>query len=85
LFGHYKPDPETYRGAAKLLGVDCAELMLVACHPDDLRAAKTQGCRSAYVLRPFEHGAEHRPYKHERDEFDIEAADFVDLAAQLGA
>ena len=46
LFHHYKPDPETYLGTAELLGVAAAELMLVACHPDDLRAARGAGCRT---------------------------------------
>ena len=38
LFGHYKPDPETYLGAARLLDIPPCALMLVASHPGDLRA-----------------------------------------------
>lgn len=85
LFGHYKPDPEVYRGAAKLLDVATAELMLVACHPSDLRAAKAQGCRTGYVIRPLEHGASSAAYEYRKEEFDVVAADFLDLAASLGA
>jgi 2-haloacid dehalogenase len=85
LFGRYKPDPEAYRGTAKLLGIDCAELMLVACHPDDLRGAKAQGCRTAYVLRPLERGAGTPAYEYRREEFDVVASDFLALAAALGA
>jgi len=33
-------DPETYLGAADLLGVKPAELMMVAAHKDDLHAAR---------------------------------------------
>ncbi len=57
LFGHYKPDPECYRGCARLLDLAPAELMLVAAHPSDLRAARAAGLRTAYVRRPLEQGA----------------------------
>ena len=60
LFRHYKPDPETYLGTAELLGIAAADLMLVACHPDDLRAARAAGCRTGYVERPLELGPGHR-------------------------
>jgi 2-haloacid dehalogenase len=83
LFGHYKPDPEVYRGAAKLLGIATAELMLVACHPSDLRAAKAQGCRTGYVVRPLEHGAGSAAHEYREEEFDVVAADFLDLATSL--
>jgi 2-haloacid dehalogenase len=85
LFGHYKPDPETYLGCARLLDVAPAELMLVACHPSDLRAARTNGLRTAYVRRPFEHGPSTRPPAFEDDEFDLVAADFEQLADLLAA
>jgi 2-haloacid dehalogenase len=85
LFGHYKPDPETYLGTARLLDVAPAELMLVAAHPSDLRAAKAQGCRTAYVIRPLEFGAGHPLPDYATDEFDLVADDFLDLARQLGA
>jgi 2-haloacid dehalogenase len=85
LFGHYKPDPQAYRGTAKLLGIECAELMLVACHPDDLRAARREGCRTAYVLRPMERGLGYPPYTYAPNEFDILASDFIDLAGKLSA
>lgn len=85
LFGHYKPDPETYLGTARLLDLAPAELMLVAAHPPDLRAAKAQGCRTAYVIRPLEFGAGHPLPDYAADEFDLVADDFPDLARQLGA
>lgn len=83
LFGHYKPDPETYQGTARLLGIDTDELMLVAAHPSDLRAARALGCRTAYVIRPLEFGEGHPPYAYEAEEFDLVAEGFNDLAAQL--
>jgi 2-haloacid dehalogenase len=85
LFGHYKPDPETYLGAARLFGVAPNELMLVACHPSDLQAAARCGLRTAYVERPAEFGAGGPVPVVGEGEFDWVARDFLDLARQLGA
>jgi 2-haloacid dehalogenase len=40
LFHHFKMDPEVYRGAVDLLGYKPEEVMLVAAHSPDLRAAQ---------------------------------------------
>jgi 2-haloacid dehalogenase len=80
---HYKPDPETYLGAADLLGVAPHELMLVAAHKDDLRAALACGLKTAYVTRPREHGPGKKPDVARDPAFDIHARDFNDLARQL--
>jgi 2-haloacid dehalogenase len=85
LFHHYKPDPQAYLGCADLLGVSPDQLMLVAAHPGDLRAARAAGLRTGYVARPLEHGPRREPHRIERDEFDVTATDFVDLAERLGA
>jgi 2-haloacid dehalogenase len=85
LFHHYKPDAETYLGTAELLGIAPAELMLVACHPDDLRAARAAGCRTGYVERSLELGPGHPLARVEDNEFDVVASDFVELADRLGA
>jgi 2-haloacid dehalogenase len=85
LFGHYKPDPEVYLGAARLL--DCAphEVMMVAAHPSDLRAAAACGLRTAYVPRPLERGPGGPMEPWTEGEFDVVADGFVDLARRLGA
>ncbi len=83
LFRHYKPDAETYLGAADLLGLAPHEVMLVACHPSDLRAAKAAGMRTGYVARPDENGTGRSP-PFEPHEFDCTADDFVDLDRRLG-
>lgn len=85
LFGHYKPDPEAYLGAARLLDVAPAELMLVAAHPSDLRAAAACGLRTAYVARPDEFGAGGPTAPWTAGEFDFAAGSFIELARQLGA
>jgi 2-haloacid dehalogenase len=84
LIGRYKPDLEVYRMAARLLGVEAGELMLVAAHPPDLLAAKRAGLKAAYVPRPLEHGPG-RPPPPADPSFDVVAGDFLDLAARLGA
>lgn len=85
LFRHYKPDPEAYLGCAGLLDVAPDELMLVAAHPSDLRAARDVGLRTAYVSRPLEYGPDRPPRAPAEGEFDLHASDFADLAGQLGA
>jgi 2-haloacid dehalogenase len=84
LINRYKPDLEVYRMAARLLGVETGELMLVAAHPPDLLAAKRAGLKAAYVPRPLEHGPG-RPPPPADPSFEVVASDFLDLAAQLGA
>ncbi|CAA0124625.1 (S)-2-haloacid dehalogenase 4A [Mycolicibacterium vanbaalenii] len=85
IFGHYKPDREAYLGTAALLDVAPDELMLVAAHPGDLRAAADAGLRTAFVFRPAEHGPERTLRKPDDAEFDFMADDFLHLADQLGA
>ena len=80
LFQHYKPDPEVYLGAARLLGLQPAQVMMVAAHPSDLRAAAACGLRTAYVPRPLEHGPGGWMEASTAGEFDVVASDFIALA-----
>ena len=52
----YKPRPEVYRTAIRLLGLRPGEVMMVAAHNYDLDAARACGLRTAFVPRPAEHG-----------------------------
>jgi 2-haloacid dehalogenase len=85
VFRHYKPDREAYRGCAEILDVAPDELMLVAAHPADLRAARDAGLRTGFVFRPGEHGPDRTLRKPADGEFEVMADDFLDLAEQLGA
>ncbi len=87
LFGHYKPDPEVYLGAAKLLGPSASQIMMTAAHIDDLLAAKKLGLRTALVTRLQEFGPNGKPSTAAEAEgvVDVIATDFMDLAAQMGA
>lgn len=87
LIHKYKPDPAVYLMAARLLGVEPGELMLVAAHPSDLRAAKACGLRTGYVPRPAEYGAP-EGFAADADavrDFDVVADDFHHLARLLAA
>ncbi|MGY1747508.1 haloacid dehalogenase type II [Blastococcus sp. SYSU D00695] len=56
VVGHYKPDPEVYDSAPRLLGLRPAQVLMVAAHVSDLTAARARGLRTAYVHRPDEFG-----------------------------
>ena len=83
LVKHYKPDPETYLMASNLLDLRHDEVMLVAAHPSDLRAAQTHGLRAAYVLRPLEWGPEGEAEPADPS-FDLVVDDLVELAEKSG-
>ena len=84
MAGVFKPDPAIYDMAATYLGLDPAEIMMVASHKYDIRAAGRLGFATAFVTRPLEFGADGDADVAYSDEFDINASDFLDLAQQLG-
>ena len=83
-FGHYKPDPEVYLGAASALGLKAGEVMMVAAHKSDLRAAQAVGMRAAFVERPLEKGPAGGADLLPDPDADVQATDFLDLADRLG-
>lgn len=84
LFQHYKPDPETYLGAARLLSLPPHQVMMCAAHNDDLAAARRQGLKTCFFARPTEYGPlQRRDFKADAA-WDIIAADINDVADQLG-
>jgi 2-haloacid dehalogenase len=84
MAGAFKPDPAVYHMAATYLGRRPAEIMMVASHKYDLRAAGGLGFRTAFVARPLELGAGGRVDVRYEEEFDINASDFLELADRLG-
>ena len=81
---HYKPDPETYLGAASLLGLEPNEVMMVAAHQNDLRSAQKAGLKAAFVPRPDEFGPERDVDTTPDPAFDFVASSFEELATKLG-
>jgi 2-haloacid dehalogenase len=84
MAGVFKPDPAIYRMAATYLGLEPAEIMMVASHKYDIRAAHELGFQTAFVARPLEFGVDGDADVAYSDEFDVNASDFLDLAEQLG-
>ncbi|WP_448641049.1 haloacid dehalogenase type II [Geodermatophilus sp. URMC 63] len=81
--GHYKPDPEVYDSAPRLLDVPPSAVCMVAAHTDDLAAARARGLRTAYVHRPDEFGGDPVPPAADPDA-DLSVASFEELATTLG-
>jgi 2-haloacid dehalogenase len=84
LFRHFKPDPETYLGVAKMLDVEPGQVMMAAAHNGDLGHARKCGLMTAFFARPKEYGPhQKRDYAAEQD-WDVVATDIEDLATKLG-
>lgn len=77
----YKPAPEVYMTAVRLLGMQPDEVMLVAAHPFDLKGARRVGLQTAFIDRPLEHG----PGSAARADPDADesVADLPELAGRL--
>ena len=84
IAGNYKPEPAVYRNAADLLDLAPAEVMMVAAHNGDLVAAAGVGLGTAFVSRPTEYGPDQTADLSAENAYDVLAADFGDLAVQLG-
>ncbi len=80
----YKPAPKTCLTGAELLGLKPAQVMMVAAHRSGLLAAAAQGLKTAFVPRPMEFGPDRRPDPMPNPPLGIAAADFRDLASQMG-
>ncbi|HEY6786989.1 MAG TPA: haloacid dehalogenase type II, partial [Trebonia sp.] len=79
----YKPDPVAYQGPAGFLGIEPAEIMLVAAHPTDLTEARAAGLATAYVSRPAEYGERSGRDAAPAGDWDVVASSITGLAAQL--
>ncbi len=84
LAGAYKPDHEVYVKAADLLGLKPEQVMMVAAHRGDLRAAAEVGFRTAFVPRPLEYGPDGDRDVTPDPAYDLVATDCGELAGQLG-
>jgi 2-haloacid dehalogenase len=85
LFGHYKPDPETYLGACRLLDLPPDQVMMAAAHNGDLRAARALGLQTGFLSRPTEYGPGQTTDLGPEQDWDIIATDIEAMATLLGA
>jgi 2-haloacid dehalogenase len=82
FFKKVKPDPTIYTDAAEMLCMQPSEIMMVACHAQDLNAARNAGFTTAYVNRPLEYGPDVAP-EAKPDPYDYDADSFIELAGML--
>ncbi len=84
LFGHFKPDPETYLGVARLLDLRPDQVMMAAAHNGDLAAARRCGLLTAFFPRPTEYGPHQVRDTAAEQDWDIVATDIQHMATLLG-
>jgi 2-haloacid dehalogenase len=84
VFKAYKPQPQTYLGAAEMLGLPPGQVLMVAAHNSDLRHAQQLGLKTAFVARPTEYGPAQKIDLAPDGEWNYVARDFVHLAEMLG-
>ena len=75
--GSFKPHPSVYRMAARSLGTEPRQIMMVASHTFDIMGARACGYRGAYVNR-YGLPREESPYQP-----DVEVRNFTELAELL--
>lgn len=83
LFGHFKPDPQTYLGVAAMLDLRPEQVMMAAAHNGDLAAARGCGLMTAFFPRPTEYGPHQKRDMAADEDWDIVATDIQDLATRL--
>ncbi|MDG3040348.1 haloacid dehalogenase type II [Roseicyclus marinus] len=81
----YKPKPRVYLASCAALRLPPDQVMMVAAHNDDLHAARAAGLKTAFVLRPTEHGPSQTTDLAPDAGWDVIAKDFPDLARQLSS
>lgn len=80
----YKPSSQVYVDTVEILGLNPAEVCMVAAHNSDLAAARQCGLKTAFVVRPVEHGPAQQSDLRAEQSWDFVAANMNDLATQLG-
>ena len=79
-----KPMPQAYLVSCRQLGLAPAQVMMVAAHNGDLKAAKAQGLATAFVPRR-EHGpGQTTDLAADPACADLAVTSLIELAARLG-
>jgi 2-haloacid dehalogenase len=83
LVHSFKPSANVYRAASTYLGFPPGEIMMVAAHKFDLKAAKEVGLQTAYIPRPLEIGPETKVDRSPESYIDVVANDLIDLSRKI--
>ena len=84
IFRRYKPASEVYLGAIELLGLKPEEVMMVASHNYDLKAARELGMKTGFFARTTQYGPNQTVDLEAEEDWDIIAADLEEMAEILG-
>ena len=79
----YKPNPDAYLTAARLLDLEPGEVMLAAAHNADLAGARAAGLATAFIERPLEKGPDRSADAAAPGDWDLVTASITELAQQL--
>ncbi len=80
----YKPVPQAYLEAARLLNLEPGQVMLVAAHNGDLAAAQECGLATAFVTRATEYGPHQKVDFKADGNWDVVAESFPGVADAMG-
>lgn len=83
LARRYKPAPEAYLTAAKLLDIQPHQVLMVAAHAWDLAGARNAGLRTAFLERPREKGPDRTADRAADVTSDLMVTSFEHLADVL--
>ncbi|KAI0727079.1 HAD-like domain-containing protein [Fomitopsis betulina] len=84
LVGSYKPNPKTYLGAVRHLGVEPSQVCMVAAHLKDLRGAASHGLRTIFIPRSGEpDSAPETRARADGGEVDLVVKDLDEIAKLL--
>jgi 2-haloacid dehalogenase len=83
LMHAYKPSLDVYRTASTYLGFPPGEIMMVAAHKFDLKAANAAGFKTAYIPRPLELGPATRVDRSPETYIDIVADNLIELSKKI--
>lgn len=79
----FKPMPDVYLRSCRAFGHAPDEVIMIACHPDDLDAAAACGLRTGYVPRPDEWGAASFAPDPAAQRFDVHAPTLAELVGKI--
>lgn len=82
---NYKPHPSVYQKSVEKLGLKANQVIMAACHNEDLVAARKAGLKTAFFPRPTEHGPNQSKDLEATSDWDFIAKDLEDFSNQLCA